>query len=268
VVLFLTQTKTPGQLKEWLELVGQNETETSPWRVSTKPMRRRLKHFPTLSVYYKYLRGEAGPSRELVAEVGVLVPESQWVYTHALWALASRPAFTSLELGGLLATLNPELTDPLISTREPGTVFWRRSDVTFGDLMQRNVKASIFDWAALALAAVHDAVLRQCEREHLNAWCTWAKVGLGFQNHPPLAGLFPNFVALVARQARDSTYSEPELRERLADMIGRARKAEERKGRPDLQERDLAGIKQPTIGTISLADYAFLLQLIDASAAP
>lgn len=87
-VLAATKLRTPTQLAKELKLRAG----------------KRLRQLPTRSVYYKYLRGEAGPSRAVVDEIeGVLPGTAKW-YDHPLWALAKKQP-DIFELGELVRRL-------------------------------------------------------------------------------------------------------------------------------------------------------------------
>jgi hypothetical protein len=265
----LTGTQSPSKLREWLEITDEERALAgSPWRAVTKPRRRRLKHFPTPSVVYKYLRGEAGPSQELVAELAALVPGTDAVYRHPLWHLAASPDLSSSELAQVLSSLPASLTDPLISEQRPPQQFWRRSNASFSAIATLVVEDRTLDGAAVALALVNDAVLIQDENQHFAAWRLWATAGFLLYKTSIFTDLFPNFYALVARRLQATQYVDTALRERLGNMVLRAQLAGEKKGERGFTPGHLQIFERTGIGRIEPADYAFLSQLLVPSTFP
>ncbi|MDL1863474.1 hypothetical protein FBR04_20980 [Betaproteobacteria bacterium PRO7] len=245
-------------------------SSASPTRLRAELKRRYpwgVRHFPTASVFYKYLRGEAGPSKEVVAEIDTILTGMAAIYEHPLWELARVTEISSQRLCELLCALPRRLTKPILLSETPGRMFWRRQQVDLHEVFELALNRPSIDHAALALAVVHDCVLRQDEPHHFEAWCVWAQVGNAFRHDDPAVALFPHFFALVARRIRAVAYADQEKRARLDAMFEQAQADQEHASRAMLDPRSMAALADRTIGEILAADLSLLYQLVRSAPA-
>jgi hypothetical protein len=125
---------------------------------------------PASSVFYKYLRGESGPSRELVDALDDFLPGTSAGYNHPLWRLAGQPV-NVFELGELLAYLPADIRDgwvvqPYVASQK----FWRDERMNFSLTAARLLEGNGLDEAAGALGLIQDALLRQDQIGYLYGW--------------------------------------------------------------------------------------------------
>lgn len=159
---------------------------------------------PTLSVLHKYVRGDASPSDTVVKALADAIPITERVFQHPLWALARPHPVSGDYLRAQLRRLPSRLTKGWLRP-DQDQHFWRVPEFDMKGLEPLVVRENGLAGAALALAMVDDALLRQDEADHFRAWRTWARVAE--ESGSELGSLYPHFFCKVLGQARDVSYS-------------------------------------------------------------
>ena len=219
--------------------------------------------FPTPSVFYKYLRGEAGPRREVVLEIDRVVGGLA-IFDHPLWSLAALEQPTSARLGELFRALPEPLSATFLLNRDEEVVgpFWRRRDVDYSAVARSALERPSIDGTALALAAVRDSLLHQGERAHFVAWRMWAIVGDPMNSSDPAKALFPHFFALLVRLSFPRRFHDKALENDLSTMRSVASADEDLARRVGVNSALRAILGNTSIGKVSIAELSFLKQLI------
>jgi hypothetical protein len=123
--------------------------------------------------------------------------------------------------------------------------------------------------AALALAMVDDALLRQDEEGHFLAWRTWAR--LAEEGRSGLGSLYPYFFCKVLGQARDVSYLTPKPQAMLSKALECANQAallevRFRRHKVDKPQRPLARrfrrlLQSPPLGDVLESERIFLMAM-------
>lgn len=177
---------------------------------------------PGLSVLYKYARGDAGPSEEVIEAIADAVPVTRRVFHHPLWALARPHDVSGAFLSNQLAALPARFTSGWLRSDRDGH-FWRDPEVSLSRLAPLVVKDCSLDAAALVLAMVDDALLRQDEGDHFLAWRAWAR--LAESSGGTLSLLYPAFFCKLLSQVRDARYLASKPRLQLQKVLGYVKRA-------------------------------------------
>jgi hypothetical protein len=222
-------------------------------------------------VYYKYLRGEAGPSSEVVKALERVFPGTLAWYEHPLWTLAKPAPVNVLQLGELLRRLPAPVRDGwVVNVSFPGQLFWRekRMSVSLKAARLLKLKGNSLDQAAGALGLIHDALLRQDQLAYLFGWITWALVGKRMRNHPVCGVLYPNFFAALVRALTKVTFESALARRQLDGILeGASRRTSnviedsESDSDSDGDPRLHKALASKTITPISLFELALLEEL-------
>ncbi len=245
----------------WIKTAYAEAACSSPSGLEAELKRRKngqLRHFPTKSVFHKYLRGETGPGSETVHEMGALLPKAHAVYSHPIWALAAADGLNSGELHRFVLALPAELAENWTTGNIASSPFWRKPGITTAQVLAQLQHYGGLDQGAIVLALLHESVLRQDEEAHFAAWTAWAQVGMVLRKDNRLSVLHPSFFAAVARRAQTISYRSAPVRQRHRAALGAAKKM----AKQVEYQRELAySAESQRIEPISVFDLTFLWSL-------
>jgi hypothetical protein len=215
---------------------------------------------PATSVYYKYLRGEAGPSPRQINELETAFPGTLAWYDHPIWSLARRP-LNVFELGELLTQLPARVRDGwVVHSFVPGQLFWRDQAMSLPSKAAQMLEGNDLDQAAGALGLIQDALSRQDEADYLCGWVVWALVGARMRGHPVCGVLYPHFFGALASTLQAVVFESAPVRRQLRNILEAAR----RQFSWD-DDNDESELREPlvtkSIATISAFDVAVLQEL-------
>jgi hypothetical protein len=260
-VLHRAAVKTPQKLR--LELLGRDK--------------RAAKKLPTVSVFYKYLRGDAGPTRVVVDALDAAYPGTGRVFDHPVWILANSKSLDITELGDVLHQISGTVTAGWVQQWcSRGQLFWRVPEADLGSVFQQIAQGKDLDHLAGALGLLHDARFRQDQRAHFEAWQAVARVAQNLRADPVLGVIYPHFVAALARDFVSTPYVDTEVQDWLDAFLDEASEraneiSQELIADPD-RERDFdLFLNSELIAPISLLEYAVvetLAPIEDAAVTP
>lgn len=223
---------------------------------------------PTLSVLHKYVRGEASPSEKVVEALADAIPITGRVFHHPLWALARPHPVSGEFLADQLKLLPKRFTKGWL---RPGHdhYFWREPAFDMTRLTQVVLNETGLAGAALALAVVDDALLRQDEEGHFLAWRTWAR--LAEEGRSGLGSLYPYFFCKVLGQARDVSYLTLKPRAMLSKALEcanqaallemRLRRREAEQPQLSLERRFRRMVRLSPLGEVLESEWIFLMAM-------
>lgn len=224
--------------------------------------KRAARQLPTVSVFYKYLRGDAGPTRVVVDVLDAAYPGTGRVFDHPVWALAKSTAIDIADLGDALHQISATVTAGWVQQWcSRGQPFWRVPAAELASVFQQVAQGKDLDHLAGALGLVHDARFQQNQCAHFEAWHAVARVAQNLRTDPVLGVLHPHFLAALTRDFVNTPYVDPEVRDRLEAFLDEADEraseiAQEIVADPDRQQAFHLFLNSQLIEPISLLEYA------------
>jgi hypothetical protein len=220
---------------------------------------------PASSVYYKYLRGEAGPSRELVDSLDNVLPGTSVWYDHPVWRLAGQPVDV-FELGELLKRLPEDIREGWVAQSSGASqMFWRRRGMDLTLKAAKLLEGNGLDETAGALGLIQDALLRQDQVGYLHGWIVWGLVAERVRSDPVCTVLYPNFFGALARTLRTVVFESASVRRYLDVILESAREeatsSARQEGRGVQMRRLRKALASKNIVPISMFDLVLLEEL-------